>query len=836
MFDTIWQDLTYAARSLRRTPAFTAAAIVTLALGIGANSALFTLFDVVMLRPLPVAKPGELFAVRETDPAYNGAEPTGLRLRRFSFPRFLDLQAAMPAGGVLAAMTPVTRQLTVRTGADGQARVAPGQFVSGRFFDTFQVRAARGRLLSDDDNRAGADAVVVVSDGWWQRELGGEADVVGRQLVVNGTPATIVGVAQPGFSGAWADDPASVWFPIAMQQALRYRGAASNYGADVSAAWMAEDRIAWLTVAGRAPGGASQALQQRLAAANRLGLQRYADGVDAEEERRALLAHELVVDPLSGGFSTVRDQYTNALFLLAAMVGLVLLVACVNVANLLLARAAARQGEIGLRVSLGATRARLVRQCLTESVVLAALGGAGGLILGQWGTRLLAVIVPLSIGETLQASAWPDLRVLAFVVGASLVTSLLFGLLPALRTSRLDLHGVRVGSRAFATSAGMRPLVALQLGLCFVVVVSAALLGRSLLNLARFDPGFDRQHLVSIAVEPVISGYPRSEMPSLHRRVIAAVEGVAGVRSASVSMLALAAGGQAITNYRLEGYTPSARETMEFHTNRVGPRYFETVGMALAEGRDFVDGDGLSRPVAIINETLARRYFKDRSPIGLHLGEDEAEAEIVGVVRDARVQGLRTTPLPTIYFPLDQNRTAARSIDVRAAGDPATIVAALQSALRRAEPRLHVDRIRTVDEQLELNAQRDIQLAYVSSAFGLLALALACVGLYGVLSYAVSRRTREVGVRMAVGASPLDVLLLVLREGGRICAAGLIGGVIAALGAHRLIAGLLFDVSATDPVTYAAVAAVLAMVTAAACFFPARRAAGVEPSAALRAE
>src|SRR5688572_16593661 len=285
MFDTLWQDLTYAARSLRRTPAFTAAAIVTLALGIGANSALFTLFDVVMLRPLPVAKPGELFAVRETDPAYNGAEPTGLRMRRFSFPRFLDLQAAMPAGGVLAAMTPVTRQLTVRTGADGQARVAPGQFVSGRFFDTFQVRAARGRLLSDDDNRAGADAVVVVSDGWWQRELGGEADVVGRQLVVNGTPATIVGVAQPGFSGAWADDPASVWFPIAMQQALRYRGAASNYGADVSAAWMAEDRIAWLTVAGRAPGGASQALQQRLAAANRLGLQRYADGVDAEERR-----------------------------------------------------------------------------------------------------------------------------------------------------------------------------------------------------------------------------------------------------------------------------------------------------------------------------------------------------------------------------------------------------------------------------------------------------------------------------------------------------------------------------------------------------------------------
>jgi predicted permease len=835
MFDTLLQDLRYGARSLRRTPTFTAAAIVTLALGIGANAALFRLFDVVMLRTLPVDAPGELFAVRETDSQYNGAEPTGRRLRRFSYPRFLDLQAAMPAGGTLAAMSRVTRQLTVRTPGSAAAGVGDGQFVSGRFFDTFRVTAARGRLLNDDDNRAEAEPVAVVSYAWWQRQFGGASDVVGQSLVVNGSPATIVGVTQRGFTGAFADEPAHLWFPLVMQHALRYRGNASNYGADPGGPWMPEDRIAWLTVVGRAT-GALLPLQRRLAVANRLGLQRYADDMEADDERRALLAHGLALDPAARGFSTVRDQYADAMFLLAAMVGLVLLVACVNVANLLLARAAARQGEIGLRVSLGATRARLLRQCLTESALLAAAGGAAGLALGHGATRLLGMAVPETVGETLRASAWLDARLLGFVGMASLATVLVSGLLPALRASRLDARA-HVGMRATSAVAGMRPLVALQLGLCFVVVVSAALFGRSLVNLARFDPGFDRDHLVSIGIEPVISGYPAAEMPALHQRIIAALEQVPGVRKASVSLLALASGGQAITDYRLEGYTPAPGEAMEFHANRVGPRYFETVGMPVIDGRDFVEGDGSrSRQVAIITEGLARRYFRGRSPIGRHVAEDDTEIEIVGVVRDAWVQNLRTAPVPMIYFPLDQTRSAARAVDVRVAGNPTVVLPALEAALRRAEPRLHIDRVVTLDDQLALNAARERQLAYFTSAFGVLALLLACVGVYGVLSYSVTRRTREVGVRMAVGASPADVLLLVLRDGGRIGLAGLAGGVAAALAVHQFISGLLFDVNPTDPGTYGAVAGVLGLMTFAACYVPARRAARVEPSAALRSE
>jgi predicted permease len=776
-----------------------------------------------------------LFAVRESDPSGDVSEANARRMLRFSYQRFIDLEQALPRDARLAAMTRVVR-LSVRTSAGATQSIVSGQLVSGRFFETFGVNAAAGRLLTDADNRlVDGHPFAVVSDRYWQRELGAAPDIVGRHISINGQPFTIVGVAAPRFDGPFTDDRTDLWVPLAMQHALRYRGGGvSTYGeVDPQQPWMGQDKIAWLQIMARIPGSPDR-VRQALALANQSGLQRYA-ATESEPVRRRLLARSIALDPVPGGFAASRDEYSNALLVLTGIVAIVLLVATVNITNLLLARAAARRREIAVRLAVGASRARLIRQCLTESLLLAGLGGVTGLLLGQYASHSAAGWISNATRDLVPPVLTPAGRVLGFTAAVSIVTALLFGVLPALRAtgSQPIVNTVRTSASAVSIK-GMGPLVGAQLALSVVVVVAAVLLGRTLFNLVRVDPGFEREHLITVAIDPLISGYQNADTPAMYERVIAAVQQVPGVSSAAIAMNGILSGAQSISDYMFEGYQAAPGEVRDVQVNVISRAYFRTTGIEIASGREFEARD-VHRPVAIVNESLARRYFAQTDPVGKRLGESELNTEIVGVVRDAAVRGVRERVMPTVYFLLDED-AFGRSVNVRVTGDPAPMVPSIREAIRRVEPGLVITGINTIGEALDGSIARETRVAYLTFGFAGIALLLACLGLYGVLSYAVVRRTQEIGVRVAVGAQPRDVLRLILGNASRVIAGGLIAGLIGAFASRTLLVGLLFGVGPADPWTYAIVAAGLAAVAFAASLLPARRAARVNPVIALRAE
>ena len=521
------------------------------------------------------------------------------------------------------------------------------------------------------------------------------------------------------------------------------------------------------------------------------------------------------------------------------MVVVVLLVTCANLANLLLARGAGQAREMAIRLSLGATTGQLVRQRLTESALLALLGGAGGFLASEWASGFLARQV-LNTSSQLPAVFAVDARVGAFAIGLSLATVMLFGVAPAILAARAGrtasistTERQRIGQ---ATMTGMRPLVAAQLALAVVVVCAAVLLGRTLINFARLDPGFATDRLITASFDPDTSGFTSDQMPALGQRLVAAALSVPGVVSASVSRCGLVANCTSSSGMRLEGVS----EAVSLQDNWVGPGHFATVGVPLVSGREFDRRDhALSQDVAVITESIARRYFPGRNPIGLRLGFDTLDTEIVGVVRDARSASLREPPVPMVFFPIDQPpdfRTSPTNLDVRVAADPEPMVQPVRDALRRAEPRLILDSVGTMSTRLSRDVGREWVVAYLTAAFAGLALLLASLGLYGVLSYSVVQRTREIGVRMALGARRTEIAALVIRNALGVVGAGLVVGVIAALVTGRMLKTLLFDVSTTDPATYALVLGVLSIVTLAAVVAPARRAARVDPLVALRSE
>jgi predicted permease len=834
MLETLWQDLRYSARSLRRSPAFTIAAVLTLAIGIGANTAMFALVDAVLLRALPVPAPKQLFVVRESDPSGGVSAAETRRMQRFSYQRFIDMTQALPSDVRLAAMTRVTR-LSVRTNDGATPAIVSGQLVSGSFFDTFGVHAFAGRLLGDADNRlVDGHPVAVVSDRYWRRQLGAAPDVVGRRISINNQPFTIVGVAAAPFEGPYADDRTEVWVPLAMQHALRYRGNVSTYGeVDPQQPWMAEDKIAWLQIVARIPRSPDR-IQQTLAVANRSGLERYASTF-GENARQRLLRHTIALDPVPGGFAASRDQYSGALLILMGIVAIVLLVATVNITNLLLARATARRREVAVRLAVGASRARLVRQCLTESVLLAGVGGAAGLLIGQYASHAAAGWISNVTPDLVPTMLTPDVRVLAFTAAVSILAALLFGLLPALRAT--DAHPivntVRTSGSA-ATAKGMGPLVSVQLAMSVVVVVAAVLLGRTLFNLVRVNPGFERERLITVGIDPLISGYRNADTPAMYDRVVAAVQQLPGVSSAAVAMNGILTGDQSVSDFMFEGYQSAPGEDRDVQVNLVGPGYFRSTGIAVARGREF-DPRDTRRMVAIVNESLARRFFSGVDAVGKRLGESELDTEIIGVVHDAAVRGVREPVMPTVYLPLVEE-AFGRSVNVRVSGDPDPLVPAVREAIRRVEPGLVITGVRTIREALDGSIARETRVAYLTFGFAGIALLLACLGLYGVLSYAVVRRTQEIGVRVAIGARPRDVLRLILGNASRVIAGGLVAGLIGAFASRALLAGLLFGVTPADPWTYAMVAVALAAVAFTASLLPARRAARVDPVIALRTE
>lgn len=554
------------------------------------------------------------------------------------------------------------------------------------------------------------------------------------------------------------------------------------------------------------------------------------------------LAHHIVLEPFGRGFSALRTNFATALSVLMAMVGLVLFIACANVAILLLARCAARQGEMAIRLSVGAGRARLIRQLLTESVLLALAGGAAGVVLAHGTIGFLAHMATRTGATTLPPASTLDVRVLGFAALLSLVTGILFGVVPALRATQTELgRALKAGSRNVAGGLrlkGMRPLVVLQVMLSLLLLVGAGLFTRSLRYLSHIDVGFEREQLLAVWIDTKIPGYPRSRLQLLYHRLTERLEAVPGIRSASVSMCGLDSNCDSFEDgVEISGYQRRSGEQILLQVNCVGLKYFETAGMRLVEGRDFGPRDEERAPkVAIVNQEMARRYFANRSALGQRFGYRTPDVEIIGVVRDGRVTNVASRAVPMVYYPMDQNVAYAGNLDVRVAGNPGSMKEPVRRAIAEVDPDLPVRRIATVAEQIDDNLDPARAVVYLTSAFGFLALALACVGVYGVMSYAVMRRTAELGIRMALGASGSNVLWIVLRDALVVLAIGLALGLPAVLACSRFLSGMLFGLSASDPATFFSASLVLAAVVICAGYLPALRAARINPMVALRHE
>jgi predicted permease len=848
--DNLRQDLQYTFRSLFKARAFTLVVVSTLALGIGVNTAIFTLLDAVVFKPLPVPAPHELVALHENGPEGTADVSGGSgSFLRFSYPRFERLRQALGSDGSIAAVTR-SSMFVIQLPGVTQAQFLQGQLVSGDYFSTLGVSAARGRTLTANDVRLDAvSPVAVVSDGFWTRALGANDSAIGQAINVNGVSVTIVGVMPPGFFGIWSDSEADVWLPSTLQRLLGYRANTSSYGRlDPTQTWLTQDVTAWVNLVARIPSANLPRVVARLQAANHQAVSELAAQLRDPDDRTAMLAHTLSVTPLAHGFSGLRRRYSDALFALTGLVVLVLLVTCANIANLLLARGAAQARDVSLRLSLGASTGRLVQQRLIESLTLAIIGGAAGVVVGTWASRLLAREVIGRSGDSLPVVFTPDSRVVIFATTVTLGAALLFGLAPALRTiamgRRVSLSTTQRIAVGQMKKGGMRALVVGQLALAVVVVFAAVVLGRTLINFLRIDPGFPTDRLVVASVDPVTSRYTRPQMPALSQRLLDAVRAVSGVRSAATSMCGLLTGCSSSSTYRIEG----AGQEVSLRQNWISPSYFLTTGIPLLSGREFHEHDTAGgAQVAIVNEAFVQRFFPRQNPVGRRLGREAVQPqdtrlniEIVGVVRNARTQSLQELPAPVAYFPITQWGSflgaGVSSLAIRADGDPRAIIAAVRNAIREAEPNLLLVDVSTMSARLSRHLNREHIVAYLTFSFGALTLLLASLGLYGVLSYGVARQTQEIGVRMALGARRLQVMRSVLGQSARLTIAGITLGLVAATAAAGYLSTMLFGVTPRDPWTFISVLIIFAAVTTLAAFVPARRATAVDPVLALRHE
>jgi predicted permease len=827
-------DVRFGARMMRRSPGITLVAVVSLAVGIGATAAIFSVVNAVVLRPLPLPRPSELHVVRRDSPVPSA--------QRFSHPLFERLRQHAPDRSGLAAMSRVGRT-RVRVNGRGEPEIASVQLVSGEFFRVLEVRAALGRVFTPADNvHASRHPVVVISHAFWRRRFASAADAVGQSLTLNGAHLTIVGVAADGFSGVWLESPVDAWVPAAMQADVRY---SQNYTADDAEPdkpWFGQSGIRWLDIvlrAARPDGREAVALN----AAFQQSVLEEADRITDTTQRQLFLKQRLVLESFAHGSSTLRQRFLAPLLALMAMVSLLLLIACANTANLLLARATARQREMAVRLSIGASRGRVIQQLLTESVLLAVIAGSIGLVLAPWASD---VLVRLTLGVVTGPTplvADIDGRVLTFTVIVSLLTSLVFGLAPAWRTTDLNVAAALKGNGSRGVHDGSRLtlaklLVVSQVSLSLLLVVAAALFAQSFRNLLHIDVGFAQHQLVSVRFDTRNVAYTPNELPELSRRLIDGVQSVPGVRSASFAMCGLMSGCRSnVDGLHIAGYQAQPNEQVMVQENRVGPAYFATVGMRLVAGRGFDERDSAATSkVAVVNEAMVRRYFRDRPAIGQRFGYDAPDTEIVGVVQDARVNASREAAAPMAFHPLTQGPVGLSVLEVRIVGDADALVPTLRATVSAIAPGLPIDAIVPTAVQARRGLSQERLVAGLTSIVGSLALGLASLGLYGLMSYAVKRRTAELGIRMALGASRSSVLRMVFGESLLLVSAGVIIGVPIVLTAARLVSNLLFEVKADDPMTIAMAAATLIAVGIVSGYLPAQRASRVEPAVALRAE
>ena len=826
-FERLWQDLRYAARGLRRNPGFALVIVLSLALGIGANTAIFSVLNAVLLRPLPVAHPEQLYALDITESRFRAPQ-------RFSYPLFEQMRGSVGDG--VAAMSRVARMYSRLTG-EGEQDITRVQLVSGEYFTLLGLAAVRGRLLGPTDNLTiGEHPVAVVSHAFWQTKLGGLLGVLGRSIDLKGAPFTIVGVAPPGVNGLWLESPVDIWIPLMMQAAAHYQQNFSSSNAHEDKPWPNQEGIRWLDVMVRTPRNlpALQGVFQRW-------LDAHARQVNSGIDRQLFLRQRLILDPLAQGYSNVRGQIEAPLYALAAMVALVLLIACANSVNLILARGASRQREIAVRLSVGASRARVIRQLLTESFLLVAIAAAAGMMAANLGSTLL---VRAALGISAGASpitASLDWRVFGFTLVASILTAVLCGVLPALRATEVELDAAaKFGARgvsARSRSTPQRFLVAAQIGFVFVLLVAAAWFSGSLRYLARLNLGYDQDQVVTAWVRPELAGYPQEQLPALHRRLVESLEALPGVQSAVYAMCGLASGCRTSSSITVAGYQPAAGEDVRVQENRVGPHYFSTVGMHLLAGRDFTELDRDKAPlVAIVNQTAARRYFPDGNAIGRKLGYGKPNIEIVGIVADARINNEREAAPSMAFYPLSQGTVYGGCVEVRVAGDAAARIREVRETMMKVDPNLPIDSIRTVRDQVNGNLRRDRLIVWLASVFGALALGLACFGIYGTMSYAVTRRTNEIGIHMALGAAPGRVFRLVFCESLALLGLGLLTGAPLVLAVSRPVSRVVLGVDVSDPLILAGAALVVTVTAAFAAYIPALRASRVAPMVALRYE
>ncbi|HTX39243.1 MAG TPA: ABC transporter permease [Bryobacteraceae bacterium] len=822
MLDDVLQDVRYALRALCSSPGFSAIAILSLALGIGANTAIFSLINAVILKTLPVNHPEQLVElVMKTEDGATFTNPIWEQVR--------DRQDVFSGA---FAYSPIR----LNQAMGGEVRNANASWVSGDFFSTLGVHPALGRMFTEADDKRGCPVIGVLSYDFWQREYGGAADVFERRLTLSSHPVRIVGVAPPGFNGIQVGETVEIYLPLCAEGTL----VRENSALDKRANW-------WLWIFARLKPGIGK--QQALARMNTLAPQIFAATMPAgypPDAQKYHLSRRFALLPGANGYSDVRRDYQSALYTLMAAVGVVLLIACANVANLLISRASARRKEIAIRMAVGASRARLIRQVLTESLLLSSMGAVLGVLFAAWASRLLVRFLDTG-NSTVVLDLSIDVRVLAFTMGVAVATGILFGLAPAWLGTRVDPHSAMQATARGVVESHARfglgkMLVTGQVALSLVLLVGAGLMLKTFAKLATVDTGFDKNQVLLIRVDPRYASVPPDRRLALYQELQQRLGAIPGVRSASFADITPISGSDSNQIVHVEGYVPKSRKDLVVWTNSISPGFFASMETPFIAGRDFNEHDTLDAPlVAVIDESMARKFFgSPYSAVGKTFrngwNQISGPIQIIGVVKDTKYIGLRAEGEAIAYYPLSQLPPMRwANFVLRANGPAVSLIPSVKSAVQEVNRQITLQ-FRTLALQVDESLGRERLLATLSGFFGALALALAVIGIYGVMSYNVARRRNEIGIRMALGAEQARVLRMVLREVTILLVAGLALGLAVAVFSTRLLGSLLYHLEPNDPTTLVTACVVLAVSAVVAGLLPARRAANLDPMTALRAE
>jgi predicted permease len=831
--DSFLQDFRYGLRQLRMNPGFALTAILSLALGIGANTAIFTLVDQILVRLLPVHNPRELVQLRLEGGRVGSQSGDGQHT--FSYPLYL---AFRDRNTVLAGLTGQVIEPLSLVGEERSEMIRAG-LVTGNFFQVLGVQPHLGRLLAADDSKnKNSHPVAVLQYDFWKNRFGGKPDIVGSTIRLNGSPFTVIGVAAIGFEGTDVGLPTNIWAPITMKTTL-------------TPPWdeLENERNAWFYLFGRLKPGVS--IEQAQAAIKVIYRQRQEEELKADffvkfpELKDRFLRGSPTLIPAARGQSWIRWGFERPLIVLQWLVGFVLLIACTNVANLLLARAVARQREVAIRGALGASRGQLIRQLLIESLILAIAGGVAGLFLSSWVAKGLVRFLPFDPAN-LSLSTTPDLRVLLFTAGIVLITAILFGLVPALKGSRISPGGtLKQEAGAIAGSHGhvrlRKALVGLQVGLSCLLLIGAGLFAQTIRNLQNVNLGFKTENVVMFGVRPAVI-YDEARKRQVFRSLLENLATVPGVRAAGANSTRLLMGGRWDSNITIPGVEPKEGNQPWSFFNAITPGYFEALGIPIKAGRDLTWADwGGSRKFCLVNEALVRQYLAGANPVGRMLAQgakQSPDTEIIGIFADSRYHDVRGEVPRQIFVALDSRMRYMTSLNVyaRIQGDPRQVMPQLRDQVRRVDRNLVVSDMRTMDDQLNMRLANERLLSFLSAGLALLASLLAVIGLHGVLAFVVARRTREIGIRMALGAEDGSVIRLIMREMLLVILLGISAGVVTGIVCGRFVETQLFGLKAADPSVYAISVAALLVASLAAAFIPARRASRIDPIRALRYE